>query len=221
MLLGTTSVVLLFLFAAVETPSPVGCISTLPIPVPWTSPYWWLLILAHTSSSLLAAVECGKSAVRSHLSDKVFTAGVSAFCVSFLASTAFWVLMAATLVTSERPFGAAASEYVFPITTALTATALTITAGAHLATLYRARKQLNILWSRWIELQNRTHPSEELASRREIVGPWWQSPTDAVHQLKMQVADNELSHGQGRQQHLVPLSARQTRSVAIDKDDNL
>lgn len=192
--LGVAAVAAVAVLAVVERPSPVGCVTS--IDVPPTSPYWWILVVAHVVSSLLAVLVCATDSYRSGSRDPALTFGTSALAVAFGASVAFWLAMGATLVTGDRTVGAAASAYVFPITVVATAVAVWIPSLDRIVRLVRYRRRLASTWERWTRAQRAAHPGREMPRRWDVLGAWWADPDLAVHQLEIQIADAELTAAQ-------------------------
>jgi hypothetical protein len=182
----------LLALAAVERPSPVGCIATLD--VPWTSAYWWLLVVVHCGSSGVASVACARVAARCR-ADRRLAVGMAAFAGAFAASTLFWAAMGVTLVSDVRAPALVASAVVFPITVALTVLALAVAAFDGVVVTLRARSELRELWARYADLHARHRPDQPVPRREDVVGAWWRSPTQKVHRLRIRIADAELVGG--------------------------
>ncbi|ANY05572.1 hypothetical protein [Pseudonocardia sp. HH130630-07] len=184
----------LFVLAAVENPSPVGCIASLD--VTWTSGYWWILTVVHVVSSAWAAAEIARHAVVAWgTPDRLFAAGLTVFGAAFVSSTVFWLLLGAVQVTGDRGIGASASAVVFPTTVYATSVALVTAATAQVLTLRTARRTLTALYRRHVEQERRLRPGTAPQAWRAVAGAWWQAPDEAVHRLSVRVSDNDLAAG--------------------------
>ena len=188
---GAVATAALWPLSHIERPSPVGCISALPA-VSALSPYWWILVTFHVISSALAVVVLIRAALRSSGTDRSLSVGLATFGLAFVASTVFWSMQGVTLIDRTNALGAMASTSVFPLTVLLTSAALVVVATDQIVTLVRTGHEVEALWSRWLEQEAVLNPTKPVPRRRDVVGPWISAPAESVHQLRMQVADNDL-----------------------------
>ncbi|GGM49545.1 hypothetical protein GCM10012275_20560 [Longimycelium tulufanense] len=134
-----------------------GCVTS--IDVPWYSPFWWLLCVAHVVAVLPCAVLCARYS--RHATTRPLRIGLLLLAAGFASSTVFWsVLVLGFLLTRSPWLGA-----LFPLNIGLTAWLMI--AGVSLPLLVQARR-------RW----------QDLRTFRRL-GPLWQELVAAVPHVEL------------------------------------
>ncbi|GAB1640251.1 MAB_1171c family putative transporter [Krasilnikovia sp. MM14-A1259] len=139
--LGTAVSVALIVLNATIAPH-AGCVSAQV--VPWYSPFWWLLIVAHLVATVPSAALCARYAVRAG-NDRALRTGLLLLAAGFVSSTVFWLIVLAYLLARPAWLGA-----FFPLNIGITAWLMT--AGVALPLFLDARRQLRnraALWRLW------------------------------------------------------------------------
>lgn len=116
-----------------------GCVTS--IDVPWYSPFWWLLCVAHIVAVVPPAVLCARYARRA--STRPVRIGLAILAAGFVSSTIFWsVVVLGHLLTKSSWLGA-----LFPLNIGLTAWLMAAGTGLPLVMQVPRRwRNLRILW---------------------------------------------------------------------------
>ncbi|WP_300010193.1 MAB_1171c family putative transporter [Pseudonocardia sp.] len=116
-----------------------GCVSSLQ--VPWYSPFWWLLCLAHVAAVVPAVLVTARSASRAE--SRSVRVGLALLCAAFVSSTFFWgVVVIARLTTGAGWIGGLFSLNI-AVTTWLMAAGTAVPLAVH------AGRWARSYWLRW------------------------------------------------------------------------
>lgn len=116
-----------------------GCVTSLD--VPWYSPFWWLLCIAHIIAVIPSTALCARYARRA--TTRSLRIGLGLLAAGFASSTFFWgVVVLGYLLTRSDWVGA-----FFPLNIGVTA--WLIVAGTGLPLLIQARRQWRYLQTLW------------------------------------------------------------------------
>ncbi|WP_141281129.1 hypothetical protein, partial [Pseudonocardia hydrocarbonoxydans] len=116
-----------------------GCVSSLQ--VPWYSPFWWLLCVAHVAAVVPAALVTARSSRRA--GSRSLQVGLALLCAAFVSSATFWgVVVIARLTT-----GAACIGGLFALNIA--ATTWLMAAGAAVPLVVRVGRLVRSAWWLW------------------------------------------------------------------------
>lgn len=116
-----------------------GCVSSLQ--VPWYSPFWWLLCVAHVAAVVPAVLVTARSARRT--GSRSVRVGLALLCAAFVSSATFWgVVVIARLTT-----GAAWIGGLFSLNIAVTTWLMA--AGTAVPLVVHAGRRVRSAWRRW------------------------------------------------------------------------
>ncbi|MFD8546862.1 MAB_1171c family putative transporter [Streptomyces sp. NPDC059649] len=137
---GTMIVTIAALIALNFTIAPhAGCVTAQP--VPWYSPFWWILVAAHLVGTVPCAVLCVRYGRRAH-DDRPLRTGLLLLAAGFTSSSLFWCVVLAFLLARPVWLGA-----LFPLNIGVTAWLMTAGVCLPLAlTIRRTARDARALW---------------------------------------------------------------------------
>ncbi|SDD97003.1 MAB_1171c family putative transporter [Actinokineospora iranica] len=125
-----------------------GCVTS--IAVPWYSPFWWLLCVAHVVAVLPCAVLCARYARQA--STVALRVGLRLLAAGFASSTVFWSFVVLGYLLTDAPWLGAFFPLNIGITAWLTVAAVTVPVLAHGWGLWRRLGTLRGLAPLWRRL---------------------------------------------------------------------
>lgn len=126
-----------------------GCVTSLALP--WYSPFWWLLSLAHVGATLPITILCVSSAIET--GTRWSRASLILLATGFASSTLFWAILVLGFLLTRSPALAALFALNIGVTTSFIAagTALPLLARLYERSQeYAARRELRPLWRRLV-----------------------------------------------------------------------
>lgn len=127
-----------------------GCVTS--IAVPWYSPFWWLLCVAHVVAVLPCAVLCARYARQA--STRALRAGLLLLAAGFASSTIFWSFVVLGYLLTHNPWLGSSFSLNIGITAWLMVAGVTVPVVAHVWRLARDLRVLRALEPLWQDLVN-------------------------------------------------------------------